>query len=318
MVWIVALPTEVAPAVLGEIDPWDLGRTAGVGGVATTAEAADCRFLGQVRSRALPVRRNRFMAPLTVEVPVTGDCLCPGDLVVAGGTRSRHLGWRRIVWVMTADARIHRVVHALHDLRETGRPGGHILVAVKTGLTPLCRDQRPDGVRFVGVFGGRPVADLTGEATVKGPPHYLAMVIVAKDAELPTSVTDLLAGDRMDSVASIVAELAERLRDETGSDNDEGYCEDAEENAQAYHLVRKFPDSQLRSPPSVATEIGRKLRIALTLTTKPILSLPRLLKLEELMKPRGEPRFVRRETFLPPSVFPDGRREFDRGKVLGA
>ncbi len=158
---------------------------------------------------------------------------------MAGGASLGDLGRRRVVRIVTVDARVERIVKTLDDLREAGRPRRQILMTVEAHLASLSRND--DGCLFVLGMGGRgTVADFAGQLAMVGTALDLDLV-VAFLTQLPPAVPYLLTGDGSYGVGAIVSCLAERLRDKPVPGQDEDRKGDDQQYSQPHDLIRQLP-----------------------------------------------------------------------------
>lgn len=153
-----------------------------------------------------------------------GDRFCSGDLRMAGRARAGNLRGSRVVRVVTADAGFQRIVDSFDDLGEAGRSRCQKFVAVQAGGATLPRDDWKRALQAVGVGVGGPVADLAGESTMVRGILDLALGVVALETLTRAGVPDLKAFDAGDGIRSIMTELAKRLGNKPGpEDNRSAY-----------------------------------------------------------------------------------------------
>ena len=108
-----------------------------------------------------------LVAGLTIKRDMMRDRFCSRNLGVAGSACLWDLGWRRIVRIVTTDARLERIVQAFDDLREAGWSRGQVFVTGETGRSPLSRNQRRLGLIVLAVNGRRSMAMAAGQVVVK-------------------------------------------------------------------------------------------------------------------------------------------------------
>jgi len=122
------------------------------------------------------------------------------------------------------------------DLRETGGPG-RIESMTDGAPVPVSRDGRLGLHGSSHVAGSRAMANLTGDAPmIRVRPEALD-VGVAKGAFLAPGVPLLVAGDGVQGGSSIVAQLAEGIRNEKVPSHDESDSEKGEDHDQTGDLL---------------------------------------------------------------------------------
>src|SRR5450759_259969 len=129
--WIVALPANIFFTMGGHIN----GRHALAGRtlvMALSAEFPLIRLRRYHRSGSGLVFFRHRMANGTGNQRMIRSGLGPFNLRMTGGAGAGRRGRFRVMRVMAGNARFPRVMRIRVDLRETGRPGGVVFVAVGT------------------------------------------------------------------------------------------------------------------------------------------------------------------------------------------
>jgi hypothetical protein len=168
---------------------------------------------------------------------------------MAGSTCLRNLGWRRIVRIVTIDARLERIVQAFDDLREAGWSRGQIFVTGEAGRSPLSRNQRRLGLIVLAVNGRRSMAHLTRQGAMVGAALDLALLVVTVEANPRTGVVNRQVGGYHDRLGSVMPQLAEGLGYKADPDSDQHSHRCRDKKGQSDNLVGYSPASQIRLSP---------------------------------------------------------------------
>jgi len=122
---------------------------------------------------------------------------------VAGAAFLRGVWQKGIVGVMARHTGFAGIMKLNDNLWESGRPGGVVTVTEGTVPTPP-RRAGSELVRRLHMPGGRPVAGLTRYPLMVRFSLQFINIIVAVNACLIASITDLLSGDLQNRISAIV------------------------------------------------------------------------------------------------------------------
>jgi hypothetical protein len=243
---VMALPAHIPLAMRGHINAWYFFGAVGVLGVTPSAEFPRLRLAGPEFPGPDFVLLGGLMAARARNVHMMGKGFGPRNVGMASVALFGRFGGLGVMRIVARDARLEGVVRGRDGLREPRGPGRKELMTQRA-VTPLAWRWKLDRGGILRMSGGRPVADLAGDAFVISLTFGFHDIRMAIGARHLAGILDWLCDNVVDRRSAIVTMNSEIARDQIMPRHEQGGQQDDQQNHQSLDLLGDpVPESWLR------------------------------------------------------------------------